>query len=145
MRIEFNEEILEYCYKENTEAKGFLTSCKEILIPYILKNHKESLYEYIELGNIEFININRTAEIMVLNTDRGIKINIATFKNIKKELIQPLYHSLKDLKLEYTLKIECDLYVANGTESNFSGCWKEFRISNYDYQARLVCPRLSEY
>lgn len=144
MRIEFNEEILEYV-KQNIEAEGILASCREILIPYILKSHEESLYEYIELSNIEFINIIRATEIKVLNTDEPIKIKSFTFESIEKELIQPLYNSLKGLNFEYTLKIECDLYVANGTESNFSGCWKEFRITNYDYQARLICPRLSEY
>ncbi|WP_278347327.1 hypothetical protein [Helicobacter pullorum] len=144
MKIELNKEILEYV-EQNTEAEGILTSCREILIPYILKNHEESLYEYIELSDIEFINIIRTTEIKVLNTDKSIKIKKATFKNIEKELIQPLFNSLKDLNLEYTLKIECDSYVANGTESNFSGCWKEFRITNYDYQARLICPSLDEY
>ena len=144
MKIEFNEEILEYV-KQNTEAKGILTSCREILIPYILENHKESLYEYIELSYIEFINIIRTADINVLNTDGPIKIRSSTFNSIEKALIQPLFNSLKGLNLEYTLKIECDLYVANGTESNFSGCWKEFRITNYDYQVRLICPRLNAY
>lgn len=87
----------------------------------------------------------RTAEIKVFNTDRPIKIDIATFESIEKELIQLLFNSLKGLNLEYTLKIECDLYVANGTESNFSGCWKEFRITNHDYRVKFVCPRLDIY
>ena len=144
MRIEFNEEILEYV-KQNTETEGILTSCREILISYILKNHEESLYEYIELSEIEFVNIARATEIKVFNTDGPIKIRSSTFNSIEKALIQPLFNSLKGLNLEYTLKIECDLYVANGTESNFSGCWKEFRITNYDYQERLICPRLNAY
>ena len=101
MRIELNEEILEYCYKENTEAKGFLTSCREILIPYMLKSHKRSLKEYISLKDIELINSMRTVEIKVLNIDRDIKIEKKTFKNIEKELIQPLYNSLKNLNLKY--------------------------------------------
>ena len=144
MKIELNKEILEYI-KQNKEAKGILTSCKEILIPYILENLEESLHEYIELSDIEFINIDRATEINVLNTDEFIKIRKVTFKDIEKELIQPLFNSLKNLNLEYTLKIECDLYVANGAESVFSGCWKEFRITNYSYQERLVCPSLGVY
>lgn len=144
MKVRFNKEILEYI-KQNKEAKGILTSCKEILIPYILENHEESLHEYIELSDIEFINIDRATEINVLNIDRLVKIRKVTFKDIEKELIQPLFNSLKNSNLEYTLKIECDLYVANEVESVFSGCWKEFRITNYSYQEKLVCPSLSEY
>ncbi|KAB0574521.1 hypothetical protein F7P74_06195 [Helicobacter pullorum NCTC 12824] len=145
MRIEFNEEILEYCYKENTEAKGFLTSCREILIPYMLKKHKNSLKEYISLGDIELINTFRTVEIKVFNTDRAIKIDKATFKNIEKELIQPLYNSLKNLNLKYALKIGCYLYINVKGESRFSSCWKELKISDYGYQARFVCPSLDMY
>lgn len=144
MKIDFNEEILEYI-EQNKEAKCFLTSCKEILIPYILKNHKKSLKEYIEIDGIELINAFRTVEIKVLNTDRDIKIKIESFKNIEKELIQPLFNSLKDLNLKYTLKIDCFLYLENGDRSKFASCWKEFRISNYDYQARLICPSLAAY
>lgn len=144
MKIELNEVLLWYI-KQNKWAESFLTSCREILIPYILKNHDESLYEYIELSDIEFINIMRTTEIKVLNTDRPIKIRKFTFRNIEKELIQPLFNSWKDLNLEYTLKIECDLYIACRTESEFSGCWKDFWLSNYEYKAKLVCPSLSEY
>ena len=144
MEIELNKEILEYV-EQNTEAEGILTSCREILIPYILKNHEESLYECIELSEIEFINIVRATEIKVLNTDGSIKIKKATFENIEKELIYPLYHSFKDSNLEYTFKIECDLLVASKTESLFSGCWKEFRITNYDYQEKLICPSLNAY
>ena len=144
MEIELNKEILE-CVEQNTEAEGILTSCREILIPYILKNHEESLYECIELSEIEFISIARTTEIKVLNTDGSIKIKKAAFKNIEKELIYPLYHSFKDSNLEYTFKIECDLFVTSGTESIFSGCWKEFIITNYDYQEKLICPSLNAY
>ena len=144
MEIEFNEVLLWYA-KQNTEVEDILTSCREILIPYILKNHEESLHEYIELSDIVFTNISRVAEIEVLNTDRDIKIRKATFKNIEKELIQPLFNSLKDLNLEYTLKIECDLYVASKTESEFSGCWKDFWISNYEYKEKLICPSLDIY
>ena len=144
MKVEFNKEILE-CIKQNKEAKGILTSCKEILIPYILENHEESLHEYIELSDIEFISIDRATEISVLDTDELIKIRKATFKDIEKELIQPLFNSLRNSNLEYTLKIECDLYVASETESVFSGCWKEFIITDYNYQERFVCPSLNEY
>ena len=145
MRIEFNEEILEYCYKENPEVEGFLTSCREILIPYMLKKHKNPLKEYIRLGDIELINDMRTIEIKVFNTDRPIKINTATFKNIEKELIQPLFHSLKGLNLKYSLKIGCYLYINVKGESSFSRAWKEIRISNYDYKVRFVCPSLDAY
>lgn len=144
MKIELNKEILEYV-ERNTEAKGFLTSCREILIPYILKNHKRSLKEYIKLGDIELINAFRTVEIKVLNTDRDIKIKIESFKNIEKELIQPLFNNLKDLNLKYTLKINCYLYIDVKGESRFSSCWKEFRISNYYYKVKLVCPSLDAY
>lgn len=144
MKIELNKEILEYV-EQNTEYEGLLTSCKEILIPYILKNHKKSLKEYIKIDGIELINAFRTVEIKVLNTDRDIKIKIESFKNIEKELIQPLFNNLKDLNLKYTLKIDCFLYLENGDRSKFACCWKEFRISNYDYQARLICPSLNVY
>ena len=144
MEVKLNKEILEYV-EQNTEAEGFLTSCREILIPYILKNHKRSLKEYIELNGIELINTFRTVEIRVLNIDRDIKIDKATFKNIEKELIQPLYHSLENLNLKYSLKIDCILYLENGDISKFSCCWKEFRISNYGYQVRFVCPSLDVY
>ena len=145
MRIEFNEEILEYCYKENTEAKGFLTSCREILIPYMLKKHKNSLKEYIRLDDIELTNYFRTVEIKVFNIDKPVKIDIATFKNIEKELIQPLYNSLKNLNLKYTLKIGCYLYINVKGESRFACCWKDLRISNYDYKVKFVCPNLDVY
>lgn len=145
MRIEFNEEILQYCYQENLEAKGFLASCREILIPYMLKKHKNSLKEYIKLDNIELINDMRTVEIKVFNTDRPIKINIDTFKSIEKELIQPLYNSLKGLNLKYSLRIGCYLYNNIMGASSFSCAWKEIRISNYDYQVRFVCPSLGIY
>lgn len=145
MRIEFNEEILEYCYKENPDAKGFLTSCREILIPYMLKKHKNSLKEYIKLSDIELINGFRTVEIKVFNTDRPIKIDIATFKNIEKELIQPLYNSLKNLNLKYTLKIGCCLYINVKGESRFASCWKNLLISDYDYKIKFVCPSLDVY
>lgn len=145
MRIEFNEEILEYCYKENPDAKGFLTSCREILIPYMLKKHKNSLKEYIKLDNIELINDMRTVEIKIFNTDRPIKIDIATFKSIEKELIQLLYNSLKGLNLKYSLRIGCYLYNNIMGTSRFSCAWKEIRISNYDYQVRFVCPNLGIY
>ena len=146
MEVKLNKEILEYV-EQNKEAEGLLTSCKEILIPYILENHKESLYEYIELDNIELelINYFRTVEIKVLDTDRDIKIRSSTFRSIEKELIQPLFNSIKGLNLKYSLRIACYLYIANGTESNFSSCWKEFRISNYDYEAKLICPSLGVY
>lgn len=145
MKIEFNEEILEYCYKENTDAKGFLTSCREILIPYMLKKHKNSLKEYIKLDDIELINTMRTVKIKVFNIYGPIKINTATFKNIEMELIKPLYNSLKNLNLKYELKIGCYLYSYVKGESTFSCCWKELRISNYDYQVRFVCPNLDIY
>ena len=145
MRIELNEEILEYCYKENTEAKGFLTSCREILIPYMLKKHKNSLKEYIRLHDIVLINSMRTVEIKVFNIDRPIKIDTATFKNIEKELIQPLYNSLKNLNLKYSLKIGCYLYINVKGESRFTYCWKELRISNHDYKVKFVCPSLGVY
>lgn len=144
MKVEFNKEILEYV-EQNKEAEGLLTSCKEILIPYILKNHKKSLKEYIKINNIELINYFRTVEIKVLDTDRDIKIKKATFKNIEKELIQPLFNSIKDLNLKYMLKIDCFLYLENGDRSKFASCWKEFKISVYECQAKLVCPSLSEY
>ena len=144
MKIELNEEILEYV-EQNTEYDGFLTSCKEILIPYILKNHKKSLKEYIELDNIELVNVNRMDEIRVLYTDREIKIEEKTFKNIEKELIQPLFNSLKNLNLKYGLKIGCYLHVDVGDRSKFACCWKEFRITGYDYQSRFVCPSLDVY
>ena len=145
MKIELNKEILEYV-EQNTEAEGILTSCKEILIPYILKNHKESLKEYIELDNIELVNVNRETEARVLYTDRVIKIEERTFKNIEKELIQPLFHSLKDLNLKHTLEIGCYLHRdIGGGESRFSGAWREFRIANYGYQERLICPSLNTY
>lgn len=146
MRIEFNEEILEYCYQENLEAKGLLTSCREILIPYILKNHRNSLREYISLSDIALINNSRTDEIIVFNTYGKVKIKKETFKNIEKELIQPLYNSLKDLKnLKYILKIGCYLYINVKGESRFSYAWKELLISNYDYKVRFVCPNLDVY
>lgn len=146
MRIEFNEEILQYCYQENPDAKGFLTSCREILIPYILKNHKNSLKEYISLSNIELINESRIVEIKVFNTDRDVKIKRETFKNIEQEFIQPLYNSLKDLKnLKYSLKIGCYLYINVKGESRFSQAWKELIISNYDYKVRFACPALNIY
>lgn len=146
MRIEFNEEILEYCYKENPDAKGFLTSCREILIPYILKNHKNSLKEYINLSDIVLINGMRTVEIKVFNIYKGVKIKRESFKNIEKELIQPLYNSLKDLKnLKYMLKIGCYLYINVKGESRFSQAWKELIISNYDYKVRFACPALNIY
>lgn len=146
MRIEFNEEILQYCYQENLEAKGFLVSCREILIPYILKNHKNSLKEYISLSNIELISSNRIVEIKVFNTDRDVKLKRETFKNIEKELVQPLYNSLKDLKnLKYALKIGCFLYINVKGESRFSQAWKELIISNYDYKVRFACPALNIY
>ena len=144
MKVEFNKEILEYV-EQNTEAEGLLTSCKEILIPYILKNHKKSLKEYIKIANIELTNYFRTVEIKVLDANRDIKIKDATFKNIEKELIQPLFNSIKDLNLKYTLKINCFLYLKDGDRSKFACCWKEFRISNYDYQVRFVCPSLDIY
>lgn len=146
MRIEFNEEILQYCYQENLEAKGFLTSCREILIPYILKNHKNSLKEYISLSDIVLINGMRTVEIKVFNIYKGVKIKRESFKNIEKELIQPLYNSLKDLKnLKYMLKIGCYLYINVKGESRFSQAWKELIISNYDYKVRFACPALNIY
>ena len=145
MRIELNKEILEYCYKENTEAKGFLTSCREILIPYMLKNHKRSLKEYVSLEDIELINSMRTVGIKVLNIDRDIKIEKKTFKNIEKELIQPLYNSLKNLNLKYSLKIGCYLYINVKGESRFAHCWKNLRISNHDYKVSFVCPSLDVY
>lgn len=146
MRIELNEEILQYCYQENLEAKSFLTSCREILIPYILKNHKNSLKEYINLSDIALINSSRTVEIKVLNTDRDVKIKKETFKNIEKELVQLLYNSLKDLKnLKYALKIGCFLYINVKGESRFSQAWKELIISNYDYKVRFACPSLGIY
>lgn len=145
MRIEFNEEILEYCYKKNLDAKGFLASCREILIPYMLKKHKNSLKEYIQLGDIELINYFRTVEIKVFNTDRPIKIDIATFKNIEEELIRPLYNSLKNLNLEYTLKIGCYLYINVKGESRFACSWKNLLISDYDYKIKFVCPSLDVY
>ena len=144
MKVEFNKEILEYI-KQNKEAKGFLASCREILIPYILKNHKKSLKEYIKIDNIELTNYFRTVEIKVLDTDRDIKIRKATFKDIEKELIQPLFNNIKGLNLKYTLKINCFLYLEDGDRSKFACCWKEFRISNYDYQVRFVCPSLDIY
>ena len=144
MEVKLNKEILEYV-EQNTDAEGFLDSFKEILIPYILENHKKSLKEYIELDNIEFVNVNTMDEIRVLYTDRAIKINKEVFKNIEKELIQPLFHSFKDLNLKYRLKIGCYLHLENGDRSKFACCWKEFRISNYDYQERLVCPNLNTY
>lgn len=144
MEVKLNKEILEYV-EQNTEAECFLTSCKEILIPYILKNHKKSLKEYIELDNIELVDVNRGVETRVLYTDRAIKIDIATFKNIEKELIQPLFNSLKDLNLKYGLKIGCYLHVDVGDRSKFASCWKEFRITGYDYQPRFVCPSLGIY
>ena len=145
MEVKLNKEILEYV-EQNTEYEGLLTSCKEILIPYILKNHKKSLKEYIELDNIELVNVNRETEARVLYADRAIKIDIATFKNIEKELIQPLFNSLKDLNLKHTFEIGCYLYRdIGGGESKFSGAWREFRISNYDYQAKLICPSLNTY
>ena len=145
MRIEFNEEILEYCYQENTEAKGFLASCREILIPYMLKKHKNSLKEYIRLMDIELINSMRTVEIKVFNTDRPIKIDIATFKNIEMELIKPLYNSLKNLNLKYTLRIGCYIYINVEGESRFARCGKDLRISTPDYQVNFVCPDLDIY
>lgn len=145
MRIEFNEEILEYCYQENLEAKGFLASCREILIPYMIKKHKNSLKEYIKLSDIVLINSMRTVEIKVFNTDRPIKIDIATFKSIEKELIQPLYNSLKGLNLKYSLRIGCYLYNNIMGESRFSCAWKEFLLTHYDYQVRFVCPNLGVY
>lgn len=145
MEVKLNKEILEYV-EQNTDAEVFLTSCKEILIPYILENHKKSLKEYIELDNIEFVNVNIMDEIRALYTDREIKIHKEVFKNIKKELIQPLFHSLKDLSLKYELRIGCYLHLENwDNRSKFAGCWKEFRITGYDYQARLVCPDLNTY
>ena len=145
MRIEFNKEILQYCYQENQDAKGFLTSCEEILIPYILKNHKKSLKEYIEIDRIALTNYFRTVEIKVLDTNRDIKIRTSTFKSIEKELIQPLFNSIKDLNLKHSLRIVCYLYLENGDRSKFACCWKEFRISNYDYQAKFACPSLDIY
>lgn len=145
MRIEFNEEILEYCYQENTEAKGFLTSCREVLIPYILKKYKNSLKEYIRLHDIELINSMRTAEIKVFNTDRPIKIDIATFKNIEEELIRPLFNSLKGLNLKYTLRIGCYLYNNIEGESRFARAWKNLLISDCDYKIKFVCPSLDIY
>ena len=144
MKIELNKEILEYV-EQNKCAEGFLTSCREILIPYILKNHNKSLKEYIEIDGIELTNYFRTVEIKVLDTDRDIKIRSSTFRSIEKELIQPLFNSIKGLNLKYSLRIACYLYVANGDRSKFTGCWKEFRISNYDYQARFICPSLDMY
>lgn len=145
MRIEFNEEILRYCYQENPDAKGFLTSCREILIPYMLKKHKRSLKEYIKIEDIELINELRTVEIKVFNIDKPIKIDIATFKNIEEELIKPLYNSLKNLNLKYILKIGCYLYINVKGESRFSCSWKELRISEYDYKVKFVCPSLDIY
>lgn len=145
MRIEFNEEILEYCYKENIDAKGFLTSCREILIPYMLKKHKRSLKEYIKIADIELINELRTVEIKVFNIDKPIKINKVTFKSIEEELIKPLYNSLKNLNLKYTLRINCYLYIEVEGKSIFSCCWKELRISKYGCQVRFVCPSLDTY
>lgn len=146
MRIEFNEEILQYCYQENLEAKGFLASCREILIPYILKNHKNSLKEYINLSDIALINSSRTIEIKVFNIDRDVKIKKEAFKNIEKELIQPLYNSLKDVKnLKYILKIGCYLYINVKGENRFSRAWKELLLTHYDYQVRFVCPSLGIY
>lgn len=146
MRIEFNEEILEYCYQENLEAKGFLISCREILIPYILKNQRSSLKEYISLSDIVLINNSRTVEIKVFNIDETVKIKKETFKDIEKELIQPLYSSLKDLKnLKYILKIGCYLDINVKGESRFSGVWKELLLTHYNYQVRLVCPSLGIY
>lgn len=146
MRIEFNEEILQYCYQENLEAKGFLTTCREILIPYILKNHKNSLKEYINLSNIELINESRTVEIKVFNIDRDVKIKKEAFKNIEQELVKPLYNSLKDLKnLKYKLKIGCYLYINVKGESRFSQAWKELLLTHYDYKVRFACPALNIY
>lgn len=144
MRIELNEEILQYCYQENLEAKGFLTSCREILIPYILKNHKNSLKEYINLSDIVLINNSRTVEIKVFNIDRDVKVKLEAFKNIEKELIQPLYNSLKDVKqLKYILKIGCYLYINVKGESRFSQAWKELLLTHYDYKVRFTCPALN--
>ena len=145
MKIEFTEEILKYCYEENKEYKGFLTSCERILMPYILNNHKKSLKEYIELDNIELISRDRMTEIKVFNTYSVIKIKKETFKNIEEELIRPLYHSLKGLQLKYALKIGCYLYIDVNGESRFTGAWKELRIERYDYRVRFVCPSLNVY
>lgn len=146
MKIEFNEEILQYCYEENTEAKDFLTSCRKILIPYILKNQRSSLKEYICLSDIALINSSRTVEIKIFNIYEAVKIKKETFKDIEKELIQPLYNSLKDLKnLKYALKIGCFLYINVKGESRFSQAWKELIISNYDYKVRFACPALNIY
>ena len=144
MKIELNKEILEYV-EQNTEAKGFLASCKKILIPYILKNHKESLKEYISLDDIELINSSWTLEKRVLDFDRDIKINTKTFKDIERELIRPLHHSLKDVNSPLILKFNCVLYLENGAISKFSCCWREYRITNYDYKSKLVCPSLNTY
>lgn len=142
MRIEFNEEILRYCYEEDLEVRDFLASCKEILIPYILKNHKDFLKECVRLKTIELIIINRGVEVKVLDIDNDIdndiKIEKETFKDIEKELIQPLYNSIKDLNFEYILKIGCHLYIDVKGDGRLVGAWREFRITNYDYQARFV-------
>lgn len=144
MEIEFTEEILKYCYEENRGYRGFLTSFEEILMPYILKNHKKSLKEYIELDNIELIIGvgDRITEIKVFNTYEAIKISKEALRNIEEELIQPLYNSLKDLNLEYILKIGCYLYIDVKGESIFTGAWKELMISRCDYKVRFVCPSL---
>ena len=35
--------------------------------------------------------------------------------------------------------------LENEVESVFSGCWKEFRITNYNYQESFICPSLDVY
>ena len=111
----------------------------------MLKKHKNSLKEYIKLSDIELINGMRTVEIKIFNTDRPIKIDIATFKNIEEELIKPLYNSLKNLNLKYTLKIGCYLYINVKGESRFSQAWKELLLTHYDYKVRFACPALNIY
>lgn len=145
MKIEFTEEILKYCYEENKEYRGFFTSCEEILIPYILKNHKNSLKEYIELDNIELISRDRITEIKVFNTYKAIKISEETFRNIEEELIRPLYHSLKGLQLKYTLRIGSYLHIDVSGDGRFAKVWREFLIKSYGYNTRVVCPSLNVY
>lgn len=145
MKIEFTEEILKYCYEVNRKYRGFLTSFKEILMPYILKNHKKSLKEYIELDNIELIIGDRITEIKVFNTYEAIKISKEALRNIEEELIRHLYNSLRDLQIKYLLKIGCYLYINVKGESRFTGAWKELMISRCDYKVRFVCPSLDVY
>lgn len=143
MKIDFNKEILEYI-KQNKEYKSFLDSCKKILRPYILKNHKGSLKEYVELDGFEVIN--SRGSLRVFNADEIIKIDIDKFKNIRKELIQPFCDSLDFLSLTIEFRIEGHLYVCACGENKYTGSWREFLIkkiySKCEYKTRIVCPSL---